>query len=204
MTLFRFSFFWLLGCLASSLGLRAQHIQWQSEFHVSDKFSFLQGDSTQLNYNLFISRSILYDSLKGTHSHQEYNERTYLTHFAEPQRVFHVVLAGQDLSQLTIFIRLIDTADRQHLVYDYGSVQRCGTSDVWILSIPPTPYLVKSVQLAAFIADKPLERIGLAGDQSGDQLWHELMDLGYEQVCSRAAYIAETQALSPRVNSFYR
>lgn len=193
----------ILLCLETSY---SQSIKWNDNLRVSEEVKFLKADSVNENFNLFLSRRIIIDSLNeysGT-KRSAYKDRTYLAEFSKPAKISQLLIHSQkSVFGLIIYIKAYEKNGKQHLLYDHSSGKLCSGEgeQVLLLNIPPTFYEVSKVEIGALINDNFINKIGFSNEADGNKIISELALQEYKNICIKTSFIAEKENLGVAINS---
>ncbi len=196
----------LLACFAcTAVSVQAQNssVQWTKLILSTDKLHFLQSDSAKQVNSLYTFRQILYDSLSGVSARtgKPFSENIYTASLATAAQACHLILSFPEATRLIYYIKLYDTKDQSHLVYEYGAVKPCDTEKTTMLTIARTPYKVTRIEVATFVQNQELTEVGISAEPDGNMVIRDILASKHLDICSKTSYLADKEKLSATINS---
>jgi OOP family OmpA-OmpF porin len=189
----------LVGCSA----LQAQTIQW-NHLLLPGEVNVVAKDSSEKSMVIFRSRLFLYDSLHSVSkaSGIPFFEYDYIAEFKRPQEASHIIINFTGASRLMYYIRLHDEQGGTHVVYNYGAIRACDPEiQTLLLTVAPTPYKVKKVEIGTFKGEHDILKVGLSNEPDGNKVVQELVAQRYKSICNKASYFTDKIVLNNGVNS---
>jgi len=192
-------------CFGSIVFVHAQNqpVQWTKLILSSDELQFLNSDSLKQVNTLYTLRQILYDSLSGVAARtgKSFRENIYTASLQNATQACHLVLNFPEATRLIYYIKLYDTKDQAHLVYEYGAVKPCDGEKTTMLTIARTPYKVSRVEIGTFRQNQELSELGVSGETDGNAVIRSILASRHLDICSKTSYLADKEKLSASINS---
>jgi|GEM_PF-6095198 len=190
-------------CTAVSIQAQNSSVQWTKLILSTDKLHFLQSDSAKQVNSLYTFRQILYDSLSGVSARtgKPFSENIYTASLSTAAQTCHIILSFPEATRLIYYIKLYDTKDQSHLVYEYGAVKPCDAEKTTMLTIARTPYKVSRVEVGTFIQNQELTEVGVSAEPDGNLVIRDVLASKHLDICSKTSYLADKEKLSATINT---